>query len=109
VPWLVRDRDVLATAEVAATHRERRRGLLGRDDVDGVLVLRPCRQVHTFGMRFPLDVAFCDGEGRVIRTCTLARWRMSPVAFRARWAIEARAGSFDRWNLRVGDRVEVTP
>ena len=46
--------------------RSRRRGLLGRDHVDGVLVLRPCRQVHTFGMQFPIDVAFCDRYGFVL-------------------------------------------
>ena len=57
---LVRDGTVLASAEVATTRRARRRGLLGRDGVDGAFVLRPCRQVHTFGMRFPIDVAWCD-------------------------------------------------
>ena len=31
--------------------------------IDGALVLRPCRQVHTIGMRFPIDVAFCAADG----------------------------------------------
>ena len=70
--WLVRDGEVLATAEVAPDTRARRRGLLGRDAIDGVLVLRPCRHVHTFRMRFAIDVAFCDVNGVVLRTCTLA-------------------------------------
>ncbi|MGH9027282.1 MAG: DUF192 domain-containing protein [Acidimicrobiia bacterium] len=105
--WLLRDRDVLAAAEIATTRRARRRGLLGQDDFDGALVLRPCRQVHTFGMRFPLDVAFCDGDGRVLRTYQLAAWRISPIVFRARWAVEARAGAFERWRLRLGDALEV--
>ena len=39
--WLVREGDVLATAEVAETRRARRRGLLGRRDFEGALVLRP--------------------------------------------------------------------
>ena len=65
MPWLVRGDDVLAAAEVAVTRKVRRRGLLGRDHIDGVLVLRPCRQVHTFGMQFPIDVAFCDRYGFV--------------------------------------------
>jgi uncharacterized membrane protein (UPF0127 family) len=103
----MRERDVLATAEVAATRRARRRGLRGRDEFDGALVLRPCRQVHTFGMRFPLDVAFCDRDGRVVRVYRLARGRISPVVFRARWAFEARAGAFERWRLLVGDALEV--
>jgi uncharacterized membrane protein (UPF0127 family) len=105
--WLLRGGDVLAAAEIAATRRDRRRGLLRRNDLEGALVLRPCRQVHTIGMRFPLDVAFCDADGRVVRTYTLARWRVSPVVLRARWAVEARAGSFERWRLHVGDALEV--
>jgi uncharacterized membrane protein (UPF0127 family) len=105
--WLVRDDEVLATAEVAADARARRRGLLGRDGIDGVLVLRPCRHVHTFRMRFPIDVAFCDVNGLVLRTCSLAPARVSPVVWRAAFALEAGAGAFDRWRLRAGDRVEL--
>jgi uncharacterized membrane protein (UPF0127 family) len=105
--WLVREGDVLATAEVAPDGRARRRGLLGRDTVEGVLVLRPCRHVHTFGMRFPIDVAFCAVTGVVLRTCTLVPRRFSPIVPRSAFALEAAAGAFDRWRLRVGDQVEL--
>jgi uncharacterized membrane protein (UPF0127 family) len=105
--WLVRDGDVLAAAEVAATARARRRGLLGRDRFDGALVLRPCRNVHTARMRFAIDVAFCDPEGVVLRTVSLVPWRVSPYVRRAAFVIEAEAGAFDRWQLRTGDRVEL--
>jgi uncharacterized membrane protein (UPF0127 family) len=107
VTWLVRDGDVLATAEVAATAKARRRGLLGRDDLDGALVIRPCRNVHTFAMRFPIDVAFCDSSGLVLRTCTLPPWRVSRVVLRAAFVVESRAGAFDRWRLRAGDQLEL--
>jgi uncharacterized membrane protein (UPF0127 family) len=105
--WLVRDDEVLATAEVAPDAPARRRGLLGRDEIDGVLVLRPCRHVHTFRMRFPIDIAFCDVNGVVLRTCSLPPGRLSPVVWRAAFAVEAGAGAFDRWRLRVGDRIEL--
>jgi uncharacterized membrane protein (UPF0127 family) len=105
--WLVREGDVLAAAEVATTGRDRRRGLRGRDEMEGALVLRPCRTVHTVGMRFDIDVAFCDGDGIVLRTYSLRPWRVSPVVFRSTFAIEASAGAFDRWKLRVGDKVEI--
>ena len=105
--WLVRDGDVLAAAEVADTGRARRRGLLGRDDFEGALVLRPCRNVHTACMRFPIDVAFCDAEGVVLRTVSLVPWRVSPYVHQAAFAVEARAGAFERWHLRAGDRVEL--
>ena len=77
MPWLVRGDDVLAAAEVAVTRGQRRRGLTGRDALDGVLVIRPCRQVHTFGMRFPIDVAFCDRYGFVLHLASLAPRRVS--------------------------------
>ncbi len=105
--WLVRDDDVLAVAEVATSRRQRTRGLTGRDDLEGVLVIRPCRQVHTFRMRFPIDVAFCDRSGMVLHTSCLDRRRVSRIVWRSGFAIEARAGSFDRWNLRPGDVVEI--
>lgn len=105
--WLVRGEDVLAVAEVAVTRPQRRKGLLGRDDFEGVLVLRPCRQVHTLWMRFSIDVAFCDRDGCVLHAVTIRPWRISRPVARANFAIEARAGAFERWKLAVGDIVEV--
>lgn len=106
-PALVCDGRVVAAAEIPASARGRARGLLGRDGVEGVMVLRPCRHVHTFRMRFPIDVAFCDGEGTVLRICTLRPGRLSPLVWRAAWVLEAEAGAFARWGVAAGDRVEV--
>src|SRR5690348_7514014 len=105
--WVVRGEDVLAAAELARTRRDRRVGLMRRDDLDGAFVMRPCRQVHTFGMRFPIDVAFCDRDGFVLHTCTLAPRRVSRPVLRSQFVLEARAGSFDRWKLVPGDVIEV--
>lgn len=105
--WLVRDGRVVAAAEVPLGARGRARGLLGRDGIDGVMVLRPCRHVHTFRMRFAIDVAFCDRTGAVLRVCTLAPGRMSPLVWRAAYALEAEAGAFARWGVQPGDRIEV--
>jgi uncharacterized membrane protein (UPF0127 family) len=105
--WLVRDGEVLAAAKTAQTRRERTRGLLGRDGFTGALVFRRCRQVHTLGMRFAIDVAFCRADGVVLRISSLRPWRLSPLVWRAAFVIEAEAGAFERWGLRVGDQVEV--
>lgn len=107
MPWVVRDGEVLASAEIAEDRRARRKGLVGRDHFEGALVLRPCRHVHTFRMRFPLDVACCDAGGRVLRTFCLRPWRLAPFVRGTRFVIEAREGSFDRWQLGEGDTVEV--
>ena len=107
MPWLLRDGDVLAAAEVASSFGQRLKGLLGRDGLDGALVLRPARSVHTVGMRFPIDVAFCDRELRVLSTCTMQPHRMSVPRPKAKVVIEAEAGAFERWRLRPGDQLEL--
>ena len=105
--WLLRDGEVLASLEIAESPRDRRRGLLGRDGIEGAILLRPARSVHTVGMRFPLDVAFCDADLRVVRVVRMPRHRVSRLVWRSRAVIEAEAGAFDRWKLRPGDELEV--
>ena len=105
--WLVTDGRVLASAEVVNGRRDRARGLIGRDGHEGALVLAPCRWIHTVGMRFPLDVAYVDAEGIVLRTVRMGRNRMGLPIPRARMVIEAEAGAFARWDLHVGDLVEL--
>jgi uncharacterized protein len=92
---------------VAESRRARRTGLLGRDGFEGALLLRPARSVHTFGMRFPIDVAWCDRDLTVVRVARLRRHRMSRPVLRAHAVIEAEAGAFARWNLTVGDQLEL--
>lgn len=99
---------VLASAEVAEARAERRNGLLGRDGIAGAIVLRPCRWVHTLGMRFDIDVAFLDADGVVVKTMQMRRQRVGIPVWRARSVVEASAGAFARWGLRVGDRLEVS-
>ncbi|HUA95055.1 MAG TPA: DUF192 domain-containing protein [Acidimicrobiales bacterium] len=105
--WLLRDGDVLAAAEVAGGLAGRARGLLGRDGYDGAMILPRTRSVHTIGMRFPIDVAFCDQDLVVLDTARLVPHRLSRPRRRCRWVVEAEAGAFDRWGLRVGDRLEL--
>ena len=105
--WLVRDHQVLASLEVAPDRRSRRRGLLGRDGLEGALLLRPARAVHTVGMRFPIDVAYVDDDGIVVKTMQMQRHRLGVPVWNASWVIEAEAGAFGRWGLRVGDEIEL--
>jgi uncharacterized protein len=107
VAWLVTEARVLASADVARTRSERRSGLLGRDGIEGAYVIPSCRWVHTIGMRFPLDVAFVDADGVVIKMVRMRRWRVGAPVRRAEWLIEAATGAFERWGLSVGDVVEL--
>jgi uncharacterized protein len=105
--WLLREGEVLASIEVADTRPARRRGLLGRDAIDGALLLVPARSVHTIGMRFPIDVAWLDGQLNVLRTTCMRRNRVSRPLLRSHSVLEAEAGAFARWDLVVGDRLEL--
>ncbi|MCB0965209.1 MAG: DUF192 domain-containing protein [Ilumatobacter sp.] len=106
--WLVTDdKRVLASAEVADSRTARRKGLLGREHLDGAIVLAPCRWIHTIGMNFPIDVAFLDGDGNVVKTMQMHRNRIGVPVWSASLVVEAEAGAFARWGLRVGDVIEV--
>ena len=107
--WLVRGQDVLCSIVVAHAPAERVRGLLGRDGIEGALLLPHCRSVHTLGMRFPIDVAFLNRQGKVVAVVApMRRWRVGRARIRASQVVEAEAGSFDRWGLAVGDVLEVS-
>jgi uncharacterized membrane protein (UPF0127 family) len=105
--WLLRDGEVLASLEVAESARARMRGLLGRDGIEGAILLRPARAVHTLGMRFPIDVAFLDEDLCVVRVVSLHAWRMSRPVLRSRAVLEAERGAFRSWELRPGDQLEI--
>jgi uncharacterized membrane protein (UPF0127 family) len=105
--WLLRDDQVLAALELAEVRRARMRGLLGRDHVDGAMLIRPGKSVHSFGMRFPIDVAFCDKEMVVLRTVDLRPNRLTRISLRCSCIIEAELGAFARWKLEPGQKLEV--
>ena len=105
--WLLRDGEVLASLEEAESIGDRVKGLLGRDGVDGALLIRKARSVHTLGMRFPIDVAFCDDDLRVLDVVCMPRHRVGRPRRKATCVIEAEAGAFERWRLRRGDVLEI--
>ncbi len=105
--WLVSGGHVLASAERADDRRSRARGLLGRSAFEGALVLSNCRSVHTIGMQFAIDVAYLDAEGMVVKVAHMPRNRIGVPVRKATTVVEAQAGAFERWGLRVGDQVEL--
>jgi uncharacterized protein len=110
MPWLLRSGEVLASTELATSRRDRRRGLLGRDGIDGALLIEPARSIHTVGMRFAIDVAYCRRTGEdleVLDVASMPPWRIGVPRLRAGCVIEAERGAFDRWGLARGDLLQV--
>ena len=110
---LVVDGVAVAPLEMAISRKQRRRGLLKRDGIDGVMAFPGINAVHTIGMRFAIDVAFCGieiaGHHTVLRVKTMQPRRIGLPVQGCHLVLEAEAGAFQRWDLHEGSIIEVTP
>ncbi len=104
---VVAETGVRVPLEIAASYRARAKGLLGRDGIDGAMLLTPASSVHTFRMRMPIDVAYLDRRLRVLTVRTMHPGRLGLPRPRSRHVLEAEAGAMAGWGLRAGVRVEV--
>ena len=109
---------VVLKVEIARTSAERQQGLMHRRSLApkaGMVFVYPVDVSGAFWMKntlIPLDIAFYDRAGRIVRILTMQPCRRDPCRIYApgaayRGALEVNAGSFRRWNVRVGDRVVV--
>lgn len=100
----------LALAEdvtLAGTSETRRKGLLGRGEMPpGFAVwIIPCEAVHTFTMKFPIDLVFLDRDRSVIKLVPVLKpWRIA-FYLRAHSALELQAGIIARTGTSIGDRL----
>jgi uncharacterized membrane protein (UPF0127 family) len=103
------DRIVADTLLRAFDSESRRRGLLKRDFLPegSALIIAPTNAIHTFFMRFAIDVAFVAKDGRVLKIRrALAPWRMS-AAWGGFAVVELAAGALDRADVQPGDLFRV--
>ncbi len=105
--WLLREGDVLAALEVTESRKDRMQGLLERTGIDGAILIRPARSVHSVGMLFAIDVAVCTKDLVVLRTICMRPGRLTRPSLKGCCVIEAESGAFDRWTLRAGDHLEI--
>jgi uncharacterized protein len=114
-PMQVRNltRGTLLALRLEAAHSgpSRRKGLLGRESLqpgEG-LWIAPCESVHTFFMKFPIDLVYLDRKHQVkkVRNC-VGPWRLS-ACLTARSVLELRAGTIYDTRTERGDRLEIGP
>jgi uncharacterized membrane protein (UPF0127 family) len=92
---------------VAASMFERLRGLLARPALQGEegMLLPSCRLIHTFGMRYPIDVVYLGKGGQVLKvTAALAPGRMDGH-LRACSVLELAAGAAQHCGIVPGVRL----
>ena len=101
---------VAGRVELAVDSESRRRGLLGRDvfEPGSALIIAPCSSIHTFFMRFAIDVIFVARDGRVLKTCADMAARRIAVRIGAFAVVELPAGTLARAEAKPGDVLRLT-
>jgi uncharacterized membrane protein (UPF0127 family) len=102
---------IAANLLTAFDSKSRNTGLLRHSRLDRhtALLIAPCNSIHTFFMKFPIDVAFMSKDGLVIKRRTgIPAWRLA-MSLRAHSVIEFAAGVLDEADVRRGDRLAVVP
>ncbi len=97
--------ELASRAHLASDPLSRMRGLLGRRGLPAgeAIILRPGSSIHTFFMRFSLDVIYVDRDGAVVKVVRdIPPFRLSS-ARKARDTIELQAGALDGRDIQVGD------
>jgi hypothetical protein len=103
---------VLATnLEVASSANSRNKGLLGRERLapgEGLWIV-PCEAVHTFFMRFAIDLVYLDRQNRIRKLrAEVAPWRIS-ACLRAYSVLELAPGTIRDTETQRGDTLEFSP
>jgi uncharacterized protein len=98
---------VASALEPAFESAARRRGLLGRDGLAAghAIVIAPCNVVHTFFMRFAIDILFVAKDGVVAKVATTVPAGRIVGTWRGFAVIEMAAGALAASGTRAGDRM----
>ena len=105
---LTRNTELASSMEVANSGSKRNKGLLGRESLspgEGLWII-PCEAVHTFWMRFPIDLVYLDGKKQIAKlTHEVPPWRLS-ACFEAHSVLELPAGTIRNTQTQAGDALE---
>ncbi len=96
--------------EVADSFFKRLNGLIGRSGLNKgeALILLPCNAVHTFFMKFSIDIIFLDQEAVILEVIeNLKPYRFSPIIVKAKFAIELPAGQITSTGTVKGHQLQI--
>ena len=106
----IRNNKIVAQTLLAAfDSASRRKGLLDHDSLaDGsAMIIAPTSAIHTFAMRFVIDVIFVSRDGRVLKVRGDVKPRRIAAAWRAFAVVELAAGAAERSDTRPGDQLQI--
>lgn len=87
--------------------KQRLKGLLGAGELsikEGLLI-EPCNSVHTFGMKFGLDIVYLDKTGTVVKCISNMLPRRFSAARHAKYTLELGVGAISHNNIKAGDKL----
>ena len=93
----------------ARTRRQRSKGLLGTDGIDGALWIPRCNWVHCMGMRHTIDVVYATRSGKVLVVAPLRPGRIGLPRLRASAVVEMARGEAARLGIRPGAVLSAAP
>ena len=98
---------VIQNVKEARSFKERLIGLLNRKSIqpDEGLLMKPCRQIHTFFMKFAIDAVFLDKQNSVLEILTLKPFRLSAWIAKSRSVLELPTGTGKK-HIKIGDVLE---
>jgi len=108
---LTKNTTLAQEAVIAGSLLKRAIGLLGKRELpDGqALIIKPCKSVHTFFMRFSVDLLFVDRGERVVKILQrLPPFRLSSICLNADYVIELPAGKIVLTRTTINDRISIT-
>ncbi|MBU2578386.1 DUF192 domain-containing protein [Patescibacteria group bacterium] len=103
-------RELSNNVTVADSLLKRMKGLLGKKEMQAgeALWIEPCMSIHTFFMRFPIDVLFLNRRNKVIGLRkNLQPNRLTRIYFSAVSVLELPSGTLNTSDTRVGDEIEI--
>jgi hypothetical protein len=107
---VTRNRTLIQQGAVAENAWTRLKGLIGHGPLEAGegLMIRPCNSIHTFFMRFPIDVLFVAEDGEIVGLAeSLRPYRIGPIVRTAQFVLELPAGTIEDTATEPGDRVTV--
>ena len=106
---LTRDTIIANNVKLAHTSGQRMKGLLGKENLPQgeALVITHCQSIHMFFMKFAIDVIFCDAKDKIVGVCKDVKpFQLSPVFFKASYAIELPSGTIVASKTELGDQLQ---
>jgi len=108
---ITKDTLIAEDLSIAETLPKRTVGLLGRKEFKKgeALLIKPCQQIHTFFMRFPIDILFLDRKNRIIKAIkNFSPWRISGIYLKAKSCLELPSGAIESTFTQERDEILIS-